>query len=531
MDDSSDDDDDDRFLDEVLKTVLDDAAEREEEAKRRRVFEVDIGNSNLRVQCENTGHLIEALGTAEVATIRMNARRAIISAASEAAVESLTEPRAELAFLQWTEPSSRQDSVQDNHNTTPPAANPFYVTAPTLPSLDCAYELPTQQRNPVYISAEDLDDIGLEHSRAEDVWLERAASESREALLVRNIAQREYELTRLQQRLKEHTATGNHGAAIREAISVEADPSSDLGRQIQKSIGAALVSRRDGTLIPRRIYEVEEKAFYGLLLCIGGAAAVTVVATFLLGFDNVRTVLKWRQDAPRLLPGTSASAIKSNLRGVVIPLLTSYGLGEAMMMISEDGTGLQSRLDCVVTVVDSRQVITIHGLSCGPVIISGLQEIVDLITEHGLATTAYVFMLQPLVVGAPSIPLAIETHDNTFTAEDANSKKSLILKAFADNGLGGRVILDAHDGDPKLRSLLFKVHFHRGDVASRYLGIDHGFIQLRIPWIEGYGYFSQFPDYMHILWRLRIILLSSNRKLQCGGIEMDGEHLVNFKET
>lgn len=92
-----------------------------------------------------------------------------------------------------------------------------------------------------------------------------------------------------------------------------------------------------------------------------------------------------------------------------VSLLRKWGLSEAPLLISEDGTALQIR--CDVLVQGSK--VLLFGLNGGSFVLGSLDEFKQRINEDRLATTMYVYTAVPLVQGAPHFPIFAFAHDGS----------------------------------------------------------------------------------------------------------------------
>uniref|UniRef100_A0A7S2CR34 Uncharacterized protein n=1 Tax=Octactis speculum TaxID=3111310 RepID=A0A7S2CR34_9STRA len=294
--------------------------------------------------------------------------------------------------------------------------------------------------------------------------------------------------------------------------SNESDPALlDLREKICHAVGGLVMQQQRGgeTEKKRREFSKVERAFYGLVLAYAGVLALTFIA-HVLGGPAVSVVKKWRsKDVPKMMMGVTKDAINHNMRDVVIPTLKSYNLMEALFLVGEDGSALKLRLDLVV---ESRDV-WLYGANNGPHLVKSLEDLISIILVHGLCTTMYVVSLIPQVGGAPSLPIIIDANNNTMTRGDMHRNTMNILQAAAKNGLRGKIFGGAGDGAPFVRNQTKVLQAHAGDLAEKYVTVEHPLICLRIPYIEGYGYFLQTQDWMHIAWRNRICFLNPKKDL------------------
>ena len=204
----------------------------------------------------------------------------------------------------------------------------------------------------------------------------------------------------------------------------------------------------------------------------------------------------------------------------MFPLLRKFGLDNCAYLIGEDGTSCQKRID-IVAVADA--IMHAWGLNGGPVEVQSVEDLREALRERGMASTLYVVSIIPLVDGAPAFPLVVDANDNTFDRSDVHDVTMRILKIFKARGMGGRIVGGVSDGDSRLRNQQLVLQYHHDDpeaCATRYVKCDHPFVQLRIPWIDGHGYYLQTSDWLHIGFRFRVLFLSDKRELYLGDVPM-----------
>ena len=192
----------------------------------------------------------------------------------------------------------------------------------------------------------------------------------------------------------------------------------------------------------------------------------------------------------------------------MFPLLRKFGLDNCAYLIGEDGTSCQKRIG-IVAVADA--IMHAWGLNGGPVEVQSVEDLREALRERGMASTLYVVSIIPLVDGAPAFPLVVDANDNTFDRSDVHDVTMRILKIFKARGMGGRIVGGVSDGDSRLRNQQLVLQYHHDDpeaCATRYVKCDHPFVQLRIPWIDGHGYYLQTSDWLHIGFRFRVTTVS-----------------------
>ena len=327
--------------------------------------------------------------------------------------------------------------------------------------------------------------------------------------------------SRLEQAL---SSRKKHPSFLKELASADR-----MGALKDTSIKAAILEGMGRTLLRGgsggRNFSPGEKSFYGLMLTYGGVGALHVVSK-MLGGPAVGTVQEWRRKSPRLKSGTSAAAIDHNVE-LVLDILKQYGAEGSYLFLCEDGSALRKRVDVQVEKTASGEYeVALYGLAGGRLVASSEKDVQRALTQKELATTIYVWLLVPLVEGAPAVPVVVDFNANNFTRTEVLKVQKRLWSSLAARGQAGRMLGDVSDGDSRLRSHAMVLHFHAGYVATKYIEIDHPLLQGRIPWIEGYGYHVQTLDWLHILWRMRVGFLK--RPLRFGPIGISPQNLINL---
>jgi len=70
------------------------------------------------------------------------------------------------------------------------------------------------------------------------------------------------------------------------------------------------------------------------------------------------------------------------------------------------------------------------------------------------------------------------------------------------------------------------LEYHKGNVASSYIEHKHPFLQLRLPFIEGHGFYMQTMDWLHISWRLRVLYIKHSGQYIFCGHTLDKDNLL-----
>ena len=287
----------------------------------------------------------------------------------------------------------------------------------------------------------------------------------------------------------------------------------ELSSELHDAIGVRTTCQRTGHPEPRSgKYPKVLMCFYGIILAYAGFRTLDFVCGALNGPAPV-TVVRARQNAPKMMMGTSRAAIAHNWDELVWPTLCLYGLEDCALLFGEDGTSTQRRIDIVNQQIDGNEVLMAYGLAGGPLEVASVRQLADALITQGFASTLYVCSIIPVVAGAPSLPLVIDAHANAFTSVDVHKTLMTVLSVLAERGLGGRLVGGVSDGDVRLRNMALMIGFHNGAIADEYLSIAHFLVPLTIPFIRNHGFYLQTLDFMHIIWRMRLYYLTDKRSL------------------
>lgn len=166
-------------------------------------------------------------------------------------------------------------------------------------------------------------------------------------------------------------------------------------------MGQALVTNRRSRTLSR-----STKIVYMTILRNGGPLAHNYLSQLLLGPD-IRTTKRAVERFEYPLKIGFADAFFRNIKD----MLCRYGLKGCPLLVSEDGTALQIRVD--IDYDAGAQQIFVFGLCGGSYMVTSVQQFKDLVRKRGLATIIYVYTIVPLVGGAPHIPLCAFLHDDS----------------------------------------------------------------------------------------------------------------------
>lgn len=266
-----------------------------------------------------------------------------------------------------------------------------------------------------------------------------------------------------------------------------------------------------------RKLSTNEKAFYKLLLMYGGTMVHNFVSMNLLG-----SCISTSRSQLRSQPLLAFNTLSQNIAAVV-DILKKYKLQGVPCLIGEDGTSLVKHLDPTMeqSADGDEDVLVVYGMDGGPVVVTSIDDVVARFNSHGFASTLYVWDLIPLVDKAPHIPIKIAINANKFTYLDVLSSWKELWRVCSDFGIN--VVGHVSDGDPKLRAAGFVLqqNLQRTSGAEEYVEVDHPLIQLGVPVIHHSGTGSRHPmcclqDFLHVMWRLRVMYLKPNRFLLFG---------------
>lgn len=122
---------------------------------------------------------------------------------------------------------------------------------------------------------------------------------------------------------------------------------------------------------------------------------------------HVRTTIRMKNsfDYPNML------GISKNFFEVVKHLLAAWGLEDAPVMVSEDGTALSIHGDAILDY--SEKAVVVFGFCGTSVKITSFKDLKVMADRRRLASILYVYTVIPMVANAPHFPLFAILHDNT----------------------------------------------------------------------------------------------------------------------
>ena len=282
----------------------------------------------------------------------------------------------------------------------------------------------------------------------------------------------------------------------------------------------------------RRVLSPNEKAFYKMLLMYGGKMVHNFVSLNLLGpsHDTSRAEL-------RHLPYLGMNSLSKNVTAVVA-LLEKYHLLGVPCLIGEDGSAILKQLDPSMEPSadgSDEMVVVVYGMNGGPVVVTSASELKDRFNAHGFATTLYVWDLIPLIDKAPHFPIKVATNANSFSHLDVLREWKGLWRMCHEFGIN--IVGHVSDGDPKLRAADFMLqqNLHRSaGAAADYVDVDHHLIQIRVPVVSYSGNHGDkqarhpvccLQDFLHVMWRLRVMYLKPHRTLLIGPFLVSPENI------
>jgi hypothetical protein len=275
----------------------------------------------------------------------------------------------------------------------------------------------------------------------------------------------------------------------------------------------------------RNSFDMDTKHFYGVLLLHGGPRIHNFVASALLGpsLETTRRFLREHKTGEVYDWG-------KGLFHTAADILFAMGLKEAPCIVVEDGTALTGRYD----VVAYKDKVVLFGASSGPLVFRTLQDVEDFHAKDppNVATQFYLYMLVPLVKGAPAIPIAVKLQDGTTGTYNAK----VVVEAWRDGWealleKGVKIVGHSGDGASAIRSAMLH-HMHR-DVPEPGVGkaatFPHALVRIVVPYLNKKFPILMFPDYLHIIFRLRRIFLDPKHFLVVFGMPCCPTKIVTWE--
>jgi hypothetical protein len=280
--------------------------------------------------------------------------------------------------------------------------------------------------------------------------------------------------------------------------------------EVLKSVADALKNGRKH----RKLSPVM-KSFYGRLLVHGGPLLHNFVSQIFLGPHTRRTRAFTKGTLSDYMLG-----LKIEFLQVVRKILTNWGIQDAPVVLGEDATALQSRLDAIV----EGGSCFVMGFTGGKLEIKSIDDLRLINENEKLATSMYLFVVIPLVPGAPYIPLFVQLQDgtkDTFNAASITHTWHHVMHLARDTGL--HVVGHVGDGAAPFRKATYGAMFREcpDDCVDAHISFNHPLVQLSMP-MTFKGDWKSFimctVDYLHICWRVRVQLLSPSKCLMVFGL-------------
>jgi hypothetical protein len=285
-----------------------------------------------------------------------------------------------------------------------------------------------------------------------------------------------------------------------------------------------------------------------MLLNSGSPWAHKFVANNLFG-PHLRTSQKLRSAFEHKL--VELDLIHESLVGLKVHL-DNYSLSGVPGIVSEDATTALRRLDFELlesqTAASAWEAgVKLWGFDGGTVTVHSIEQLRAEVTpphpsdmsscyasshcvrcpldvqfgKRSLAAYVYVYTWVPILKNAPWFPFAIIATDNKFDASWVFERWRIIQTSCAQLEL----LLAGHvsDGDARLRKCDFRINFGSNSLEQGWCKAVHGsklhhMLYLTLPETnEGLIIFGH-QDYLHLLWRLRVQMLTPKKVWQvCGG--------------
>jgi hypothetical protein len=275
----------------------------------------------------------------------------------------------------------------------------------------------------------------------------------------------------------------------------------------------------------KRTFSHELKHFYSNLLLHGGPQIHEYVADVLEGpsLSTTRRYIRTLKEGELYAWGPE----RFQLGGKI---LREMGLGDAPCLLIEDGTATVAHFD----VVPYKDKVVLFGASCGPLEFRTVDAVRDFLSTKEVpkvATMFYLYVLVPLVDGAPSIPVAVLLQDGTkgtYNTHTVVSHWRGACTALLDDG----VCLVGHcgDGAPPFRAAALQYMLRSPPTSARtFVSFDHALVQCIAPFVN-----NEFPmfivlDPLHLYFRLRAFLLDPKRMPVVFGMACSHAKLVTWE--
>jgi hypothetical protein len=314
-------------------------------------------------------------------------------------------------------------------------------------------------------------------------------------------------------------------------------------------------------------FSQEMKHFYSTLLLHGGPQIHDFVSELLHGpsLSTTRSYLQWGKTGKLYEYGPDRFKLGATI-------LNEMGLQDAPCLLVEDGTALITHFD----VVQYKDRVVLFGASKGPLQFASANQAREFITKGEplrAATMFYLYLLVPLVDGAPAIPVAVLLQDGTkgtYTAESVISYWQQAWVALASEG----VCLLGHcgDGAPQFRTASLHhmlrelpkdndssfarvgcptpasnapglMDIDEGGVPPRgpgapklpirspkkYMHFNHALVQLSVGFPNNILPVFVCLDFLHVFFRLRNFLLDAKRTPVVFGMPCSDAKLVTHE--
>lgn len=143
---------------------------------------------------------------------------------------------------------------------------------------------------------------------------------------------------------------------------------------------------------------------YASILHYGGPLAMKYVSELFMG-PSIRTIKRHNAEFSYPL----AIQVTPEFLTVVKRLLEKWGLLNAPLLVTEDATALQMRVD----IAEEDGAVYVFGLNGCSFRVNSVREFTNTLKERGLASSLHVYAIVPLVAHAPHFPLFAFMHNNS----------------------------------------------------------------------------------------------------------------------
>ena len=247
------------------------------------------------------------------------------------------------------------------------------------------------------------------------------------------------------------------------------------------------------------------KAFFTKLSVKGGPALAQWVSEALgegTAVVSEGRLRDWVRQQPQIEIGNDEHAIQFNMARAE-KFYTKHAIhsSDTAYVVDEDATAHAKHIE--VCLHNGR--IRAYGFNGGPYYVENKQELLELLTRHGLSSTTYVHLLVPQKRNTPTFPIVVSESNNKFDTAHVGQVQKRILRVFLKTFRCNNLHCFDSDGDSRLRKRYLQMQFNWAySEHDLFLTLEHDMIRVRVPFITGYGYVFFDQCDMHIAWRFAI---------------------------